>query len=161
MAQTDIVVQGATLKCQFGFQPDTMKVYTHEKHYANDNDGATKLIATDKDIGMTLESNSFGKCKMQPTLGGYLPCVPALTRWEGVYEDAILSNGGKVLLETSQCICSIAGSACVSFTNSGQVAEPSPQNFENADTELLLQVFPLVDMSNFRAENPYQHLQIK
>lgn len=86
MAQKEIIVQGAICECQFSFAPDKLKVLTQQKLYANDKDGSTKLIASDKDIGMTFEKNSFGQCKLQPTTGGYLPCVPALQQWQGMYE---------------------------------------------------------------------------
>lgn len=146
MAQKEIIVQGATCECQFGFQPDKLKVLTQQKHYANDKDASNKLIASDKDIGMTFEKNTFGKCKMQPTSGGYLPCVPALNQWQGMYEDTILTNGGKILLEDSKGTCSIAGSPCISFTHTGQKGQPSQQNMDNADEELLSQVSPVIDM---------------
>ncbi len=155
MAQKEIIVQGATCECQFGFQPDKLKVLTQQKHYANDKDAFTKLIATDKDIGMTFEKNTFGQCKMQPIATGYRPCVPALNRWQGMYEDATLSNGGKVLLEDSKGTCSIAGTPCISFTHTGQKAQPSQKNFDNADAELLSQVTPLVDWEDI-SDTKYQ-----
>lgn len=150
MAQKEIIVQGAICECQFGFTPDKLKVLTQQKHYANDKEGSTKLIATDKDIGMTFEKNSFGQCKLQPTTGGYLPCVPALQQWQGMYEDTILSNQGKILLEDSKGICAVAGSPCIKFTHTGQKAEPSQQNFDNADEELLVQVSPLMEREDIK-----------
>ena len=155
MAQKEIIVQGAICKCQFGFTPDKLKVLTQQKHYANDKDGSSKLIATDKDIGMTFEKNSFGQCKLKPTTGGYLPCIPALQKWQGMYEDTVLSNQGKVLLEDSKGTCSVAGSPCIKFTHTGQKAEPSQQNLDNADEELLIQVTPLMGVRdmNFNRKN--------
>ncbi len=40
MAEKHIVVQGATCKCQFGQAPDKLKVFTHQKEYANDKDAS-------------------------------------------------------------------------------------------------------------------------
>jgi hypothetical protein len=44
MAEKHIVVQGAVCKCQFGQVPDTIKVLSHRKEYANDKDASKKLI---------------------------------------------------------------------------------------------------------------------
>lgn len=89
MSEKHIVVQGAKCKCKFSVEPktDKLQVKTQTKHYANDKDGKDKLIATDKDIGQTLEKNTFGKCKMQPNgSGDYLPCQASITKWSGFYK---------------------------------------------------------------------------
>ena len=51
MAEKHIVVQGAICKCQYGQAPDTLKVLSHDKEYANDKDASKKRIATTKEIG--------------------------------------------------------------------------------------------------------------
>ena len=155
MAQKEVIVQGAICTCQFGFQQDTLKVLSQKMHYANDKGGEKKLIASDKDIGMTFQQNSFGQCKLQPTSGGYLPCVPALTQWQGFYEKVLLSHKGHILVEDSKGICAIAGSACIQFTHSGQKSQPSIQNIENADDELLSQVNPLVALHDMEFNKRY------
>lgn len=158
MAQKEIIVQGATCECQFGNSPDKLKVLTQQKHYANDKDGSSKLIATDKDIGMTFEKNTFGKCKLKPYSGGYRPCVPALQQWVGMYENTVLSNQGKILLEDSKGICSVSGSPCIKFTHTGQKAEPSQQNLDNADEDLITQVTPLMEIGGGKV-NPYNNMK--
>lgn len=78
-----------------------------------------------------------------------------------MYEDATLTNGGKVLLEDSKGTCSIAGSPCISFTHTGQKGQPSAQNIENGDAELLTQISPLVDWDNIEGEHMYDKIKIK
>lgn len=161
MSQKEIVVQGATCQCQFGFQTDKLKVLTQKKHYVNDKDGNEKLIASHMDIGMTFEKNTFGQCKLQPSNSGYLPCIPALTQWQGQYKDMVLINKGEILLEDSKGTCSISGSPCISFVKTGQQANPSKQNMENADEEVQSQINPLVNFKELEVTSPYAHLNAK
>jgi hypothetical protein len=156
MAEKHFVVQGATCECKFSVEPkiDKLKVKTHSKHYANDKDGKDKLIGTDKEIGQTLEKNTFGKCKMQPNgSGDYLPCQAVITKWSGFYEKVILSNKGKILLEDSKATCPIGGPDCITIKNHGQVAEVSKQNVKNSDNEINAQIFPGIDLSNLETKN--------
>lgn len=155
MSEKHIVVNGATLKCKFSVEPklDKLKVKTQNKHYANDKDGSKKLIATDKEIGQGLEKNTFGKCKMQPNgSGDYLPCQATITEWSGFYEKIILSNKGKVLLEDSKGTCPIGGPDCIEVKNHGQIAEPSEQNFINANTDVHNLINPMFNMGEFQNE---------
>lgn len=154
MSEKHVVVQGATLKCKFSVEPklDTLKVKTHSKHYANDKDAESKLIATDKEIGQTLEKNTFGKCKMQPNgSGDYLPCQAVITKWSGFYEKVTLSNEGKILLEDSKGTCPIGGTDCIEVDKHGQKAELDKQNLKNAKSEVLKQINPMVDVKELFA----------
>ena len=154
MSEKHLVVQGATLKCKFSVEPktDILKVKSQEKHYANDKDAEKKLIATDKEIGQTLEKNTFGKCKMQPNgSGDYLPCQATITKWSGFYEKITLSNKGKILLEDSKGTCPIGGPDCIEVDKHGQKAEAGKQNFKEADPEVHSQINPMVDMADFQA----------
>ena len=149
MSAKHVVVQGATVKCKFSVEPklDKLKVKTHSKHYANDKDAANKLIATDKEIGQTLEKNTFGKCKMQPNgSGDYLPCQAVITKWSGFYEKVTLSNKGKILIEDSKATCPIGGADCIEVDKHGQKAEVSKQNVKNAKPEIQKQINPMVDI---------------
>ena len=130
-----IVVQGATCKCKFSVEPktDVLKVKTQSKHYANDKEGSEKLIATTKDIGQTLEANTFGKCKKQPMGSDYKPCQAVITEWKDFYEKVTLSNQGKILLEDSKATCPIGGPDCIEITKHGQKAEVSKQNVKKAN----------------------------
>ncbi|MEA9413734.1 DUF4280 domain-containing protein [Flavobacterium sp. PL02] len=148
MSEKHIVVQGATVKCKFSVEPklDKLKVKTQKKHYANDKEGAEKLIATTKEIGQTLEKNTFGKCKKQPTGSDYLPCKAVITKWSGFYDKVTLSNQGKILTEDSKATCPMGAPDCIEIANHGQIAEPSEQNFKNVDPMLHNQINPMVDV---------------
>ncbi len=148
MSEKHIVVQGATVKCKFSVEPklDKLKVKSQSKHYANDKDAEKKLIATDKEIGQTLEKNTFGKCKLQPTNTDYLPCQAVITKWSGFYDKVTLSNKGKILLEDSKATCPIGGPGCITIDKHGQKAEASKQNLKNASPEVQNQINPMVDI---------------
>ncbi|MCP2029026.1 hypothetical protein L1276_004205 [Flavobacterium sp. HSC-32F16] len=155
MSEKHIVVNGASLKCKFSVEAklDKLKVNTQSKHYANDKDAEKKLIATDKEIGQTLDKNTFGKCKMQPNgSGDYLPCQATITKWSNVYEKITLSNKGKILLEDSKGTCPIGGTDCIEITKHGQLAEPSEQNFMKADPDIHNLINPMFNMREFQNE---------
>jgi hypothetical protein len=144
MAEKHFVVQGATCECKFSETPktDVLKVKTHSKHYANDKDASKKLIATTKEIGQTLEANTFGNCKMQPTGSSYKPCQAVITQWSSFYEKVTLSNKGNILLEDSKATCPIGGPDCITIKDHGQKAEASSQNVKNADPQVLHHILP-------------------
>ena len=155
MSEKHIVVQGATVKCKFSVEPklDKLKVKTQSKHYANDKDASKKLIATDKEIGQTLEKNTFGKCKQQPNgSGDYLPCKAVITKWSGFYDKVTLSNKGKILLEDSKATCPVGGPECITVDKHGQKAEAGKQNAEKAKPQVNNQLNPLVNTAKFKAE---------
>ncbi len=155
MAEKHIVVQGAKVICKFSVEPktDTLKVKTQSKHYANDKEGSEKLIATNKDIGQTLEANTFGKCKMQPLpFGQYKPCQAVITEWKDFYKNVTLSNKGKILLEDSKATCPIGGPDCITIKNHGQKAEVSLQNILNANPTIISQLNPMVNIEELKNE---------
>ncbi|WP_062054650.1 DUF4280 domain-containing protein [Aquimarina longa] len=154
MSEKHIVVQGALCKCQHGFAPDKLKVSSHTNEYANDKDGSQKLIATTLEIGQPFEAKTFGQCKLQPMGSSYKPCQPMITEWQGAYEDAILKNGGNILIEDSKATCAIAGSPCVEITNHGQIAEPGQQNMSNADEDTQAQLNPMVNTNDMSTTAP-------
>jgi hypothetical protein len=147
------VVQGATVKCQFSVEPktDTLQVKSQSMHYANDKDASKKLIASDKDIGQTLEKNTFGKCKKQPAGNDFLPCQAVITKWSKPYDKITLSNKGKILLEDSKGTCPMGAPNCIEITKHGQKGEASKQNFKSANATAHSQINPLVDMAAFQA----------
>ena len=153
MSEKQIVVQGATLKCKFSVEPktDILKVKSQNKHYANDKDAEKKLIATDKEIGQTLEKNTFGKCKKQPNgSGDFLPCQVTITKWNAFYEKVTLSNQGKILLEDSKATCPIGGPDCIEVEKHGQKAQASKQNAKRAKPQINNQINPLVNTAKFQ-----------
>jgi hypothetical protein len=162
MSEKHIVVQGATCKCQFSVEPktDILKVKTQSKHYANENEASKKLIATNKEIGQTLEKNTFGKCKKQPAGNDFLPCQAQITQWSGFYEKVTLSNDGKILLEDSKGTCPMGAPDCITIEKHGQKTEPSKQNFKNVNPEVHNTINPLVDVKKMlMREN--KHKEVK
>jgi len=149
-----MIVQGATCKCKFSVEPmtDVLKVKSQSRHYANDKGGSQKLIATNQELGQTLEKNSFGKCKLQPTSGGFLPCQAVIVKWSAFYDKTVLSNEGKILLEDSKATCPIGGPDCISIANHGQKSEGSAQNAKNADADVHGQLNPMVDIKGLDRE---------
>ena len=159
MAEKHIVVQGATCVCKHSEDPsktDVLKVKTHSKHYANDKDGSEKLIATTKEIGQTLEANTFGKCKLQPMGSSYKPCQAVITEWKGFYDKVTLSNQGKILLEDNKATCPIGGPDCITIKKHGQIAEVSQQNIKNADKKVLAELLPEFDFEDFEEMDSLQ-----
>lgn len=150
MSEKHFVVQGATCKCKFSEDPsktDKIKVKTQTKHFGNDKEGSDKLIATTKEIGQTLEKNTFDKCLKQP-LGNnqYNICVVDITKWSGPHEKVTLSNQGKILLEDSKATCKMGAPDCIEITNHGQTAEPGEQNFKNTNPMVHNLINPMVDV---------------
>lgn len=149
MSEKHFVVQGATCKCNLSEKPQTdkLKVKSQNKHFANDKEAENKLIATTKEIGATLEKNTFGKCKKQPLPNNqYNVCVVNITKWSGFYEKVTLSNQGKILLEDSKATCNMGTPDCIEITNHGQIAEPSKQNFKNANPDIQNKINPMLDL---------------
>lgn len=66
-----------------------------------------KLQATEDDKQANINIVPFGKCKLKPTTGGYLPCIPALKQWQKTSLFEI--NGKKELTTDSFCPCSTGG----------------------------------------------------
>lgn len=145
MSKGHIVVDGAICKCQFGDTPDVLVVQSQKKEYINDGQASKKLIANTLDIGTPFKAKTFGQCKLQPTPGGFKPCVPGITQWQGFYEKVDLSNNGQILTEKSKAICTMAGSPCVEFTWHGQTAAVGSTDVAAADEQVQSQLNPLVN----------------
>lgn len=151
MSEKHIVVQGATCTCKYSneSQNDVLKVKTHKKHYANDKEGEEKLIATHKEIGQTLEKNTFGTCKMQPNPSGtYNPCMVDIVEWKNFYENLTLSNDSKMLLEDSKATCKMGTPDCIEILDHGQIAEPSEQNLKTANPDVQNKINPLLGLND-------------
>ena len=145
MSDVAIVCQGAICECKFGMVPDQIQIVSTHKEFVNETSGSQKMIATNMDIGQPLVAKTFGQCKLQPTIGGFLPCVPAITQWQGFYDKVTLSNMGKILTEDSKAICAIAGAPCVEITFHGQVAAPGATQMQDADEQVHAQLNPLAN----------------
>jgi hypothetical protein len=141
-----IVVQGAVCMCKFGSIPDRLKVLSHQKEYANDKAATRKLIVTTKELGATFEMNSFGVCTKQ----GYPPppCKVMVTEWKNFYREVELSNGGNIILETSEAVCALSGGIpCIKIIHHGQITEPGLINFQHVNPEVQGQLNPLVNVN--------------
>ncbi|MFH6963108.1 DUF4280 domain-containing protein [Flavobacterium plurextorum] len=156
MAEKHFVVQGATCQCKLSKEPnsiDILQVKTQSKHYANDKDAAKKLVATDKEIGQTMQKNTFGQCKNQPSGNDFLPCIIDITEWSGTYTKITYSNQGKPLLEDSKATCSKGTPSCIIIKNHGQIAEVSKKNIQNTNPEIFAQILPGIDLSDLETIN--------
>jgi hypothetical protein len=147
MAEKNLVCDGAICMCKFGAAPDKLKVLSQTKDYINEKDPSKKLIASTKEIGgSTFEKNTFGPCKKQPMGSSFKPCQIVVQEWKGFYENAVISNGGKVLLEDSKATCPIGGPDCISITFHGQVAQLSPASVKKAKQEEVQVLYPFGDL---------------
>ncbi|MDI9310457.1 MAG: DUF4280 domain-containing protein, partial [Limnohabitans sp.] len=148
MSEKHVVVDGATVKCIFSVEPktDKLKVKSHSKHTANDKEGNTKYIATDKEIGQTLEKNTFGKCKKQPNgSGDFLVCQCIVHKWSKFYEKTTLSNGGKILTEESKATCPMGAPDCITIDDHGQKTQGSKQNDKNTTPKKQKAINPIAN----------------
>lgn len=143
MSEKHLVCQGALCRCNFGTAPDKLKVKTQSKRFINDKAGSSKLMATNMDIGKTFEKNTFGSCaKMNNN-----PCQVVVTQWSGYYDKITLEdNNGKALQEDSKATCPVGSPDCISILFHGQTAEPTKENVENADKEVLAELIPFVNI---------------
>ncbi|TDW50121.1 uncharacterized protein DUF4280 [Flavobacterium sp. 270] len=148
MSEKHYVVQGAVCQCSLSVAPETDKIVvkTQGKHFGNEKETSKKLLATTKEIGQTLEKNTFGKCKKQPTGNDFKPCQAVITKWTGFYEKVTLSNQGKILLEDSKATCPLGAPDCIKIIDHGQIAEPSEQNFKTINPMLHNMINPMVDV---------------
>lgn len=148
MSEKHVVVNGATCKCKFSVDPQTdiLQVKSQSKHFANNKEADKKLVATTKELGQTMQKNTFGQCKKQPTGNSYLPCKTVVTKWSGFYEKVTLSNQGKILVENSKATCPIGGSDCIEITKHGQKAEVGKQQMQKADQDVVKQINPLLNL---------------
>lgn len=150
MAEKHLVVQGAVCMCNYGSAPDKLKVLTNTKEYANDSEGTDKLIASTMDVGSTFEKNTFGSCAKKNGNA----CSVTVTEWKGYFEDLILNNGGKILLEDSLATCPIGGAGCIQIVYHGQIAEMTQQNFENTNNKTQTVLNPGVDTKQVLSPEP-------
>lgn len=70
-----------------------------------------KLQATEEDKQPNTNIKTFGQCKLKPSSGGFLPCIPAPVQWQDTSVFEI--DGKKELLDHSTCPCSVGGKISV------------------------------------------------
>ena len=101
MSDKIYVLDGALLECNMGLCP--AKLLVTENHKVKIQG---KFKATDADVQVPA---TFGTCKLKPSSGGYLPCVPALQKWTKTAQKSTLGSSKKFLLDDSQTMCSTGG----------------------------------------------------
>jgi hypothetical protein len=104
----------ATLQCDQGITPSKLAVTSQDFCKAED-----KLIATEQDKQPNTNIKPFGQCKLKPSSGGYLPCMPIPTVWQKTAKKDEI-NGFKILTDDSTCQCSIGGKIAVQDKGHGE-----------------------------------------
>ena len=110
---SEYVTSGAVMTCACGAAPSQLEVTSNTFYFIQG-----KLAATTADNVPMVNIRPFGTCTMKPTMGGFLPCIPAPTMWSG-FVDSVRVGRGFPLLNTSTIQCAIGG--MISFQNSGQM----------------------------------------
>ncbi|MDY8138331.1 PAAR-like protein [Aquimarina sp. 2201CG5-10] len=105
MSSKIYVLDGALLECNQGFVPAKLLVTENQKVKIQG-----KFKATDMDVQVPA---TFGQCKLKPTSGGYLPCVPALQKWTKTTKTSTLGGSKKFLYEDSECMCATGGKVTI------------------------------------------------
>ncbi|WP_299888181.1 PAAR-like protein [uncultured Lacinutrix sp.] len=105
MSSKIYVLDGALLECNQGFVPAKLMVTQNQKVKIQG-----KFKATDMDVQVPA---TFGQCKLKPTNGGYLPCMPALQKWTKTTKTSTLGGSKKFLYEDSECMCATGGKVTI------------------------------------------------
>lgn len=105
MSSKIYVLDGALLECNQGFVPAKLLVTQNQKVKIQG-----KFKATDMDVQVPA---TFGQCKLKPTSGGYLPCMPALQKWTKTTKTSTLGGSKKFLYEDSECMCATGGKVTI------------------------------------------------
>ena len=107
----NIITSTAELSCNQGSTKSNLTVTSQTFTTIEE-----KPIATEEDKQANVNILSFGQCKLKPTSGGYLPCVPCLIKWENTAKNTTI-NEKKILTDESTCNCAIGGK--ISVTDRG------------------------------------------
>lgn len=102
----DKVTDTAQLSCNQGTAPSNLSV-SSQGFVLIEN----KPVATEQDKQPNINIKPFGQCRLKPSSGGYLPCMPAPTQWQDTSPFEI--EGKKELLDSSTCPCSVGGTISV------------------------------------------------
>lgn len=111
------ITDTAQLSCNQGIMPSNLTVTSQNFSTA---DG--KMIATEQDKQAMVNIKPFWQCKLKPTTGGYLPCIPAPKIWQKTTEKDTINNY-KILTEDSFCMCSTGGKIEVADKGHGEKHE--------------------------------------
>lgn len=108
------VTDTAQLSCNQGMTLSNLSVTSQDFSTAEG-----KYIATEEDKQANVNIKPFGQCKLKPSSGGYLPCIPAPTDWQKTTEKDTINNY-KILTEESFCICSTGGKISIDIKGHGE-----------------------------------------
>ena len=106
-----IITDTAEVSCNQGTATSKLNVTSQDFVTIED-----KPVATESDKQANVNIMPFGQCKLKPTTSGYLPCMPAPTKWEQTAEKDTI-NDLKILTEKSTCQCAVGGK--ISVTHKG------------------------------------------
>ena len=123
MSSKIYVVDGALLKCNQGMKPAKLQVTQNQKIKIQG-----KFKATDMD---NVVPETFFQCKLKPTSGGYLPCVPALQKWTKTTKKASLGKSKKFLYDCSETMCATGGKITVAQHGQINTAGSMKEEFKN------------------------------
>lgn len=143
------VVQKGKCQCNQGDTFPQLTVTSHQKHYWNDAAGSADYLAvTEDDLQFNPPGPSFGKCKLKPSSGGYLPCSYAPAgKWQKTYEKVMVMDK-KCVTEVSELQCVVGGK--ITIKDHGQRGEVSKQNVKNADPKVIRHMNPLVNVNDYQ-----------
>lgn len=143
------VVQKGKSQCNQGDQFPMHKVTAHQQHYWNDAEGSAEYLAvTEDDLQFDPPGPSFGKCKLKPTTGGYLPCAYAPAgKWQKTYEK-VKVMGKSCVTEASELQCTTGGK--ITIKDHGQRGQMGKKNVQNADSKTVQHINSLLKMDDFK-----------
>ncbi|WP_313375654.1 PAAR-like protein [Chishuiella sp.] len=145
------VIQKGTCQCDKGFKFPNFKVTSHKKLFLNSPSAENDFLAvTENDLQLNPPVEPFGKCKLRPTSGGYLPCVYSLAgKWQKQStRTRILEN--YCILETSELLCTTGGK--ITVKKHGQQSQLSKTNVRRADSLEQQAYNPVINYDEYKEE---------
>jgi len=147
------VVHGALCACDKAENPNQtakLLVTSHSRVILNAEAG--KFFATEIDKTFDPPGPTFGKCKLKPSSGGYLPCsLSPAPKWTKVF-DKTQVFGNKVLTEISTLQCTVGGK--IEVVKSGQTDTIMKEHSENTNPAALALINPAIKMPVLKTAYP-------
>jgi len=147
------VVNGALCACDKAENPNQtakLLVTSHSRVILNAEAG--KFFATEIDKTFDPPCPTFGKCKLKPSSGGYLPCsLSPAPKWTKVF-DKTQVFGNKVLTEISTLQCTVGGK--IEVVKSGQTDTIMKEHSENTNPAALALINPAIKMPVLKTAYP-------
>ncbi len=145
------IIQKGQAQCNQGDMMPKFVVKSHKRLYLNLAETSSEsLMVMDSDTTFMPSGPSFGRCKLKPTSGGYLPCsCSPIGKWQKTYDDTTV-DGNKAITEMSELLCSIGGK--ITVFKHGQVSQMSQKNVDNANPKAMSIYNPAVDFESFKSE---------